>query len=127
MTTAQTRQQSQADGFEPLRPYGTAAVVESRSELEARLTAANQRAALLEEQLAAMTAQRDAAEHRAAQLEARNRELASDLDDALDLAAEHALSEERERLVPQPRYCGNAFAGLSTNAFAAHTQGGIQR
>ncbi|WP_327114183.1 hypothetical protein OHB12_33730 [Nocardia sp. NBC_01730] len=110
MTTTETRQQSQADGFEPLRPY----TLESYAELEARVIAANERAAVLEEQLAAVIAERDAAEHRAADLEDRNRELASDLDNALDLASENALHAERERLVPQPIY-GHAFAGLVTN------------
>ncbi|WP_370011679.1 hypothetical protein [Nocardia cyriacigeorgica] len=111
MTAAGTRQQSQADGFTPLRPYGHAATAATNAELEARVIAANQRAAWLEEQLAVVTAERDAAEHRAAQLEDRNRELASDLDNALDLASEGALHAERERLVPQPIY-GHAFAGL---------------
>lgn len=70
-----------------------------RAELEARLIAAHQRSAELEEQLAAAVAARDAAEHEAAQLEDRNRELASDLDNALDQLAGHALHEEQERLV----------------------------
>ncbi|WP_141718115.1 hypothetical protein [Nocardia altamirensis] len=97
-------------GFEPMRPYGP----ESYAELEARVIAANERAALLAEQLAAMTADRDAAEHRAAELDERNRELASDLDDALDLAQEHALDAERERLAPAP-IRGHAFAGLMSS------------
>lgn len=125
MTAIEVRQQSQADGFEPLRPYGQPST-DQGGDLEARLTAANQRAAELEERLAAMTAQLDAAEHRAARLEVRSRELASDLDDALDLASEHALTADHERLIPQPRYCGNAFAGLSTNAFT-NSRGGMQR
>ncbi|MGW4071675.1 hypothetical protein [Nocardia grenadensis] len=108
--TEEIRQQSQADGFTPLRPYGP----ESYAELEARLIAANQRAADLEERLAAVTGERDAAEHRAAKLEDRNRELARDLDDALDIASEHALDAGRERVVPQPIY-GHPFAGLVSN------------
>ena len=123
MTTTDIRQQSQADGFTPLRSYGQSA---AGSDLEARLVAANHRAVELEEKLAAVTAALDAAEHRAAVLEDRNRELASDLDDALDLASEHALDADHERLAPSPRYCDNAFAGLSANAFS-HTRGGMQR
>ncbi|MFR9774163.1 hypothetical protein [Nocardia sp. SC052] len=103
-----------AGGFEPLRPYGPTAPGESYAELQARLIAANERAAALEEQLAAVTARLDAAEHQVADLEDRNRELASDLDDALDLADENALHADRERLVPKPLY-GHAFAGLVTN------------
>lgn len=102
MTTVETRQQSQADGS-----YGSPSI----AELSVRLAAANERAALLEEQLTTVTAERDAAEHRAAGLEDRNRELASDLDNALDIASENALTAGRERLVPQPIY-GHAFAGL---------------
>jgi predicted nucleic acid-binding Zn-ribbon protein len=122
-TEQQVRQQSQADGFTPLRAYGQST---RPVDLDARLAAANQRAAELEEKLAAVTAALDAAEHRAAVLEDRNRELASDLDDALDLASEHALDVDHERLAPTPRYCDNAFAGLSANAFS-HTRGGMQR
>lgn len=118
MSTTGIRQQSQADGFEPLRPYRP----ESYAELEARLITANERAARLEEQLAAVTAERDTAEHRAAELEAINRELASDLDTALDLASENALSAGRERLVPKPIY-GHAFAGLVRGT----ERGGMQR
>ncbi len=69
------------------------------TDLTARLIAANQRSAELEEQLAAAIAERDAAEHAAAQLETRNQELASDLDNALDQLAGHALHAEQERLV----------------------------
>ncbi|MBF6298489.1 hypothetical protein IU459_13170 [Nocardia amamiensis] len=76
----------------------------STAELEARLIAAHQRAADLEEQLAAVVAARDAAEHQAAQLEDRNRELASDLDNALDQLAGHALHVEQERLIHTPVY-----------------------
>jgi hypothetical protein len=76
----------------------------SITDLEARLTAAHQRAAELEEQLAAAVAARDAAEHEAAQLEDRNRELASDLDDALDQLAGHALHAEQERLIRTPAW-----------------------
>lgn len=103
MTTVETRQQSQADGSPHTEP--------SVADMSVRLIAANERAALLEEQLATVTAERDAAEHRAAALQDRNRELASDLDNALDLASESALTAGRERLVPQPIY-GHAFAGL---------------
>ncbi|MFE3052687.1 hypothetical protein [Nocardia sp. NPDC059239] len=73
-------------------------------DLEARLIAAHQRTAELEEQLAAAVAGRDAAEHHAAQLEDRNRELASDLDNALDQLAGHALHAEQERLIRPPAW-----------------------
>lgn len=73
-------------------------------DLEARLIAAHQRTAELEEQLAAAVAGRDAAEHQAAQLEDRNRELASDLDNALDQLAGHALHAEQERLIRPPAW-----------------------
>uniref|UniRef100_UPI0005932725 hypothetical protein n=1 Tax=Nocardia vinacea TaxID=96468 RepID=UPI0005932725 len=53
---------------------------------------------------AAAVAARDAAEHEAAQLEDRNRELASDLDDALDQLAGHALHAEQERLIRTPAW-----------------------
>ncbi|WP_369027786.1 hypothetical protein [Nocardia farcinica] len=76
----------------------------SREDLETRLLAAQQRAAELEAQLAAVTAALDAAEHQAAQLEDRNRELASDLDDALDQLAGHALHAEQERLIRTPAW-----------------------
>jgi hypothetical protein len=119
VTAVEIRQpQSQADGFTPLRPYGP----ESYAELEARLIAANQRTADLEEQLAQVTCERDAAEHRAAELEDRNRELARDLDDALDIASEHALDAGRERMVPKPIY-GHAFAGLVSH----RDRGGMER
>lgn len=74
------------------------------TDLEARLAAANQRAAELEEQLAAAVAARDAAEHHAADLEDRNRELAGDLDNALDQLSGHALHAEQERLFHVPRW-----------------------
>ncbi|MEU6564366.1 hypothetical protein [Nocardia nova] len=74
------------------------------TEIEARLAAANQRAAELEELLATAVAERDSAEHRAAQAEDRNRELASDLDDALDQLAGHALHSEQERLIRTPAW-----------------------
>ncbi|WP_433714477.1 hypothetical protein ACQP2U_10385 [Nocardia sp. CA-084685] len=76
----------------------------SAEELAQRLIAAHQRTAELEEQLAAAVAARDAAEHEAAQLEDRNREMASDLDNALDQLAGHALHEEQERLVRPPAW-----------------------
>ncbi|MEU4343116.1 hypothetical protein AB0H00_17870 [Nocardia sp. NPDC023852] len=102
----------------PARPVCTAAVPVSPSvsaarpsstglsttDLEKRLIAAHQRAADLEEQLAAVVAARDAAEHQAAQLEDRNRELASDLDNALDQLAGHALHVEQERLIHTPAW-----------------------
>ena len=71
----------------------------SRSELAQLLIAAHERAADLEERLAAAEQARDAAEHEAAQLEDRNRELASDLDNALDQLDGHALHAEQERLI----------------------------
>lgn len=77
----------------------------SRAELEERLTAANQRTAELEEQLSVTHAALDDAEHRAAQLESRNHELASDLDNALDQLAGHALHAEQERLIRTPAWC----------------------
>lgn len=46
---------------------------------------------------------------RIAELEDRNRELASDLDDALDQLAGHALHDHQERLVRTPV---NAFAAI---------------
>ncbi|WP_280450160.1 hypothetical protein [Nocardia brasiliensis] len=76
----------------------------SRSGLAERLVVAHERAADLEERLAAAERARDAAEHHAAQLEDRNRELASDLDDALDQLAGHALHAEQERLVQVPAW-----------------------
>ncbi|TDP38756.1 hypothetical protein [Nocardia ignorata] len=45
-----------------------------------------------------------AAEQRCAELEDRNRELASDLDNALDQLAGHALHAEQERLVHPPKW-----------------------
>ncbi|WP_446224839.1 hypothetical protein ACTWPB_06840 [Nocardia sp. IBHARD005] len=45
-----------------------------------------------------------AAEQRCADLEDRNRELASDLDNALDQLAGHALHSEQERLVHTPMW-----------------------
>ncbi|MFC9898553.1 hypothetical protein ACFVMC_33090 [Nocardia sp. NPDC127579] len=91
--------------------------------VEDRLIAANQRAALLAEQLAAVTAELDAAEHRIADLDDRNRELAGDLDNALDQLAGHALHAEQERLFHSPRYAetGSALAGLGGNAFCVAT------
>lgn len=77
----------------------------SRAELKERLTAANQRTAELEEQLSVTHAALDDAEHRAAQLEARNHELASDLDNALDQLTGHALHAEQERLIRTPAWC----------------------
>ncbi|MFJ2834618.1 hypothetical protein ACIO52_04580 [Nocardia sp. NPDC087230] len=56
------------------------------------------------------TAARIAAlEARIADLKDRNRELASDLDDALDQLAGHALHDHQERLVRTPV---NAFAAI---------------
>ncbi|MEU8901761.1 hypothetical protein AB0C65_38265 [Nocardia sp. NPDC048505] len=90
-------------------------------DVESRLIAANQRAALLAEQLAETTAKLDAAEHRIADLDDRNRELASDLDNALDQLDGHALHAEQERLFHPSRYAtaGSALAGHGGNAFAA--------
>lgn len=79
-------------------PAGETAAV-PRTELEQQLAAARQRAAELEERLATAVAERDAAEHLAAQLDDRNRELASDLDNALDQLSGHALHAEQERLI----------------------------
>ncbi|MFD0362661.1 hypothetical protein ACFQZZ_14550 [Nocardia sp. GCM10030253] len=76
----------------------------SAAELEARLIAAHQRTAELEQQLAAADRARDAAEHQVAQLEDRNRELASDVDNALDQLDGHALHAEQERLVRAPMW-----------------------
>ncbi|WP_280431567.1 hypothetical protein [Nocardia brasiliensis] len=96
------------------------------TDLTERLAAANERAALLEQQLATVTAERDAAEHRASDLEDRNRELASDLDDALDQLEGHALHDHQERLI-RPAHYANAFAGLGGNAFAAAERDGADR
>ncbi|WP_280500262.1 hypothetical protein [Nocardia farcinica] len=85
----------------PARP---AVEILHADDLEARLIAAQHRAAELEAQLAAVTAALEAAEHQAAQLEDRNRELASDLDDALDQLAGHALHAEQERLIRTPAW-----------------------
>ncbi|MFE3057125.1 hypothetical protein [Nocardia sp. NPDC059239] len=74
------------------------------TDLEARLIAAHERTAELEELLAAAVAGLDAAEHQAAQLQDRNRELASDLDNALDQLAGHALHAEQERLIRPPAW-----------------------
>ncbi|MEV6432943.1 hypothetical protein [Nocardia sp. NPDC051463] len=76
----------------------------SVAELQERLTAAHQRTAELEEQLAAVTADWAAAEHQVAQMEDRNRELASDVDNALDQLAGHALHAEQERLIRTPAW-----------------------
>ncbi|WP_068060337.1 hypothetical protein [Nocardia xishanensis] len=89
----------------------------SREELEERLIAAHQRAAELEEQLAAVVAARDAAEHEAAQLEDRNRELASDLDNALDQLAGHALHAEQERLIRVPLWSPWPESGADRGGF----------
>ncbi len=83
----------------PVSPARPSSAGSATGDLEARLIAANERAADLEERLAAAVAALDAAEHRAAQLEDRNRELASDLDNALDQLAGHALHAEQERLI----------------------------
>ncbi|MBL1079496.1 hypothetical protein JK358_34330 [Nocardia sp. 2] len=113
-TIQQTPTTFDNSGFQPLRPYGQpsdhAAVAEDIVSLHLRLAAANERAARLEEQLVTVTAERDAAEHRAAELEDRNREMASDLDDALDIATEHALDADHERLAVVPNRYVNAFA-----------------
>ncbi|MEV0551180.1 hypothetical protein AB0H98_30630 [Nocardia salmonicida] len=69
----------------PLRPEQQTEAAQGRSvaELEALLSASEQRCADLED---------------------RNRELASDLDNALDQLAGHALHSEQERLVHTPRW-----------------------
>ncbi|MCU1646394.1 MAG: hypothetical protein JWN03_6669 [Nocardia sp.] len=84
------------------------------------LTAAQQRAAELEEQLAAAVARGDAAEQQAAQLKDRNREMAVDLDNALDQLAGHALHVEQERLFRTP-------AWNSWTASAEREGGGFER
>lgn len=83
------------------------------AELHARLAQANARAAELHGRLVEVTAERD-------QLAERNRELASDLDSALDLASDHALDDRYERLavVPDRPHYVNAFARA-----AAHENG----
>ncbi|MEU6828679.1 hypothetical protein ABZ894_08485 [Nocardia beijingensis] len=88
----------------PVRPARPSSVGSSAGDLEHRLIAANERAADLEERLAVALAALDAAEHQVAQLEDRNRELASDLDNALDQLAGHALHAEQERLIHTPVY-----------------------
>lgn len=88
----------------PVSPARPAAASSTTGDLEARLIAANERAADLAQRLAAALAALDAAEHQAAQLEDRNRELASDLDNALDQLAGHALHAEQERLIHTPVY-----------------------
>ncbi|MGW4247180.1 hypothetical protein [Nocardia sp. NPDC004722] len=115
---------SSNSGLQPLRPYGQpgdhATVTDDIVSLRIRLASANERTALLEEQLEKVTAQRDAAEHHAAELEDRNRELASDLDDALDIASEHALDPSHERLAVVSNRCVNAFARAAWAAENGH-------
>ncbi|MGW4329685.1 hypothetical protein ACWEKR_27795 [Nocardia sp. NPDC004573] len=84
-----------------VRPASAGATTD---DVEERLIAANERAADLEERLAAALAALDAAEHQAARLEDLNRELACDLDNALDQLAGHALHAEQERLIHTPVY-----------------------
>lgn len=68
--------------------------------------------------LGELTARLQAAENRIADLEVRNRELASDLDNALDQLSGHALHVEQERLVHAPAWSPWA---------ASMNQGGHQR
>ncbi|BDT97310.1 hypothetical protein [Nocardia sputorum] len=88
----------------PVSPAGPSSAGSATGDLEARLIAANERAADLAQRLAVALAALNAAEHQAAQLEDRNRELASDLDNALDQLAGHALHAEQERLIHTPVY-----------------------
>ncbi|MET9028169.1 hypothetical protein ABZW96_21475 [Nocardia sp. NPDC004168] len=91
-------------GTPPVSPARPSSAGSATGDLEARLIAANERAADLAQRLAVALAALDAAEHQAAQLEDRNRELASDLDNALDQLAGHALHAEQERLIHTPVY-----------------------
>lgn len=95
----------------PSRPASSAAparpVVESGlsvAELEARLVAAHERTAELEARLVATENAWAAAEQQITQLEDRNRELATDVDNALDQLAGHALHAEQERLIRPPTW-----------------------
>jgi hypothetical protein len=88
----------------PVSAAQAATTSSTTGDLEARLVAANERAADLAQRLAAALAALDASEHRAADLEDRNRELACDLDNALDQLAGHALHAEQERLIHTPVY-----------------------
>ncbi|MFC8047989.1 hypothetical protein [Nocardia sp. NPDC057353] len=106
----------------PKRAAVPVAGASESGELAERLTAANQRAAELEERLAAVVAERDAAEHQAALLEDRNRELACDLDNALDQLAGHALHAEQERLVGAP-----AWHEQDSWLASDHSRGGFSR
>lgn len=83
------------------------------AELHARLAEAHAREVELRGQLEQVTAERD-------QLAERNRELAVDLDDAIDQASDHALDARYERVMvcpDRPHYV-NAFA-----VAAAHENG----
>ncbi|MGY2060712.1 hypothetical protein ACW9HQ_38100 [Nocardia gipuzkoensis] len=115
MTTTHAAPAAPSGGFEPLRPYGPAAgEPEPRASLEARLIAANERAALLAQQLAETTERCDRLEHQVADLEDRNRELAAEAEDARDHADEHALDADHERLATytdRPHFV-NAFASV---------------
>ncbi|MFR9767746.1 hypothetical protein [Nocardia sp. SC052] len=91
-------------GTPPVSPAQPTTSGSATGDLEARLIAANERAADLAQRLAVALAALDAAEHQAAQLEDLNRELASDLDNALDQLAGHALHAEQERLIHTPVY-----------------------
>jgi hypothetical protein len=121
MSTVQTQTPPVHSGFEPLRPYGQpddrGTVAEDIVSLQLRLTEANERNALLEEQRAAAVAERDQFVHRVTELENRNRELAADLDSALEFEEEHALDSDHERLAsPRDRVYVNAFAAAAREA-----------
>lgn len=60
-------------------------------------------------ELERMTAERDQLADQVADLQDRNRELASELDDALDIASEHALDPDHERLAVVPDRYVNGF------------------
>ncbi|WP_040703994.1 hypothetical protein [Nocardia takedensis] len=71
------------------------------AELETRLRDAQNRIAELETRLIATEHSWAAAERQITELEARNQELATDVDNALDQLSGHALHAEQERLVHQ--------------------------
>ncbi|MBH0777282.1 hypothetical protein [Nocardia bovistercoris] len=99
-TAPATEQTASPAAASPARP-----VIEpglSVAELQARLIAAYEHNAELRARLTATEHAWAAAEREAAQLQDRNRELASDLDNALDELAGHAAHAEQERLVRVP-------------------------
>jgi hypothetical protein len=84
----------------------------------------SQLAAVLASRLEEITSERDRLEHRITELTDHNRTLANELDDALDLATDHALDTAYERLavIPdRPHYLTtSASVGVhGTNSFAA--------